>query len=227
MAIKWVSTVVSDKLIQLTANDKSLEVCLQTFQALKGLKNPWGSPIEPEFVMADQSICAVLPHDMQLAPGVQEVSDWIQAQLDLLRLDSGKKRPATPLHRVPVRLGGPVGEDFAEVLESTGLSVVEFSRLLLGAELTVQFLGFLPGFAYLTGLPTPLNTLPRRSNPRARVPAGAFAIAAGYCAVYPLESPGGWNLIGEADWTAFDVSRDPPSLLQAGDRVQFIPAQHH
>jgi KipI family sensor histidine kinase inhibitor len=92
-------------------------------------------------------------------------------------------------------------------------------RLLLDADLVVQFCGFSPGFAYLTGLPEPLR-VPRRAEPRVRVPAGAFALADEFAAVYPRESPGGWNLVGTTEQVMFDIDRDPPALLVAGTRVR-------
>jgi inhibitor of KinA len=82
-------------------------------------------------------------------------------------------------------------------------------------------LGFAPGFPYLAGLDPRLVT-PRRSTPRPRVPRGSVAIGGEHTGVYPVESPGGWHLIGRTPITLFDVSRDPPSLLQAGDQVRFV-----
>ena len=85
----------------------------------------------------------------------------------------------------------------------------------------VYFLGFLPGFAYLGGLPPALAT-PRRSAPRQAVPAGAVGIAGGQTGVYPLETPGGWQIIGRTPLRLFDPKREPPSLLALGDAVQFM-----
>jgi len=81
-------------------------------------------------------------------------------------------------------------------------------------------LGFLPGFAYLGPLPERLE-MPRKGTPRLRVPAGAVAVAGGMTAVYPAATPGGWNLIGRTTTPLFDPGRDPPSLIQPGDRVRF------
>ena len=84
------------------------------------------------------------------------------------------------------------------------------------------FCGFAPGFAYLTGL-DPALQLPRRATPRTRVPAGSVAIAAGYSAVYPTTSPGGWHLVGHTDAVLFDADRDPPALIAPGTTVHFVP----
>jgi allophanate hydrolase subunit 1 len=89
---------------------------------------------------------------------------------------------------------------------------------------TVLFLGFAPGFAYLGGLPEGLVT-PRRATPRERVPAGSVAIAGEHSGVYPRSMPGGWNLIGRTDRELFDPGREPPSLLEPGALVRFVPAR--
>ena len=87
----------------------------------------------------------------------------------------------------------------------------------------VLFLGFVPGFGYLGPL-DPALALPRRAEPRRRVPAGSVAIAGEQTAVYPVETPGGWHLIGRTDAVLFDPDREVPNLLAPGDRVRFDPA---
>jgi KipI family sensor histidine kinase inhibitor len=91
-----------------------------------------------------------------------------------------------------------------------------------GTTYQVYMLGFLPGFAYLGDL-DPALRLPRRASPRTRLPAGAVAIAQAMTAVYPVDSPGGWHLIGSTPVTMFDVAADPPALLAPGDEVRFCP----
>lgn len=120
---------------------------------------------------------------------------------------------------IPVRYDGP---DLASVAEATGLAVDDVVALHTRAEYRVAFCGFAPGFAYLSGLPAALR-LPRRPTPRTRVPAGSVAIAAHYASVYPLESPGGWHLIGTTELAMWDVDRDPPALLSPGTPVRFEP----
>lgn len=120
-------------------------------------------------------------------------------------------------HAIDVAYGGP---DLESVARSAGLSAEEVSVRHAAADYRVAFLGFAPGFAYLTGLPPEL-ALPRLSTPRPRVPAGSVAVAGGYSGIYPAESPGGWNLIGRAGARLFDPDRDPPALLAPGDRVRF------
>ena len=118
---------------------------------------------------------------------------------------------------VPVRYDGA---DIDEVAELSGLSAREVVQRHLATEYTVAFCGFVPGFAYLTGL-DPALRLPRRETPRTQVPAGSVAIADEYTGVYPRSSPGGWRLIGRTDLPVWDLGRDPVTLLPPGTRVRF------
>jgi KipI family sensor histidine kinase inhibitor len=116
------------------------------------------------------------------------------------------------------------GADLEEVALSCGLSVDEVVARHSGRGYTVDLLGFVPGFAYLSELDPSLQ-LPRRSQPRPRIPAGSVAIAGAQTAVYPLDTPGGWNIIGRTDTVMFDASHDPAALLRPGDIVRFVPVQ--
>jgi KipI family sensor histidine kinase inhibitor len=133
-------------------------------------------------------------------------------------LDSALDDPEPPRQlSLPAIYDGP---DLADVAHAAGLSAADVISLHASALYTVDTLGFAPGFAYLTGLPAPLH-LPRRATPRTRVPAGSIAIAAGYTAVYPFDSPGGWHLLGRVP----DLRMFGPegALLRLGDRVRFTP----
>lgn len=125
-----------------------------------------------------------------------------------------------PLVTIAVRYDG---EDLAAVAASCELSTEEVVSLHGAVEFRVAFCGFLPGFAYLVGLPSQLH-LPRRATPRPRVPAGAVAVAGEFASVYPSASPGGWHLLGTTDAVMWDDDRDPPALLAPGTRVRFVPA---
>lgn len=120
---------------------------------------------------------------------------------------------------IPVRYDGP---DLGSVAAATGLPTDDVVELHSSATYEVAFCGFAPGFGYLTGLPERLH-LPRRATPRTTVPAGSVAIAAGYAAIYPGASPGGWHLLGATDLILFDPGREPPALLAPGVRVRFEP----
>lgn len=123
----------------------------------------------------------------------------------------------SPLVTIPVTYDGA---DLAAVADATGLAADEVIARHSAVEYFVYMLGFAPGFAYLGEL-DPALQLPRRETPRTRVPRGSVAIAGLQTAVYPHETPGGWHLIGRTDLLLFDLERDPPALLRAGDRVRF------
>jgi KipI family sensor histidine kinase inhibitor len=120
---------------------------------------------------------------------------------------------------VPTRYDGP---DLAEVARASGLSVSAVIEAHTGREHIAYFLGFMPGFAYCAGV-DPRIVAPRRASPRARVPAGAVAVADGQTAVYPAASPGGWRLLGTTDLVVFDAAQDEPALIRPGDRLRFVP----
>ncbi|KRD07023.1 allophanate hydrolase [Mycobacterium sp. Root265] len=112
------------------------------------------------------------------------------------------------------------GADLDAVAELTGLSTAEVIAAHTGTLWRVGFGGFAPGFAYLVG-GDPRLQVPRRDEPRTRVPAGSVALAGEFSGVYPRESPGGWQLIGRTDATLFDVTREKPALLTPGMTVAF------
>jgi KipI family sensor histidine kinase inhibitor len=115
------------------------------------------------------------------------------------------------------------GEDLDEVAALAGVSREEVVRRHLDGEYVAAFCGFAPGFAYLDGLDGALR-VPRRATPRTRVPAGAVAIADRFAAVYPRESPGGWQLLGRTSLALWDLDAEPPARLVPGTRVRFVEA---
>lgn len=123
---------------------------------------------------------------------------------------------------IPVHYGGADGPDLPELARHCGLSPEAVVELHSEATYTVYFLGFQPGFAYLGGLDPRLHT-PRRSEPRTQVPAGSVGIGGAQTGIYPLTSPGGWQLIGRTPLALFDPHATPPTLLAAGDQVRFVP----
>ncbi len=148
------------------------------------------------------------------------VTEALQAAL----ADAGSddQAPMRPPVEIPVCYEGDHGPDLAEVAAASGLSVEEVVRRHVASAHRVLIMGFAPGFGYVGGLDPALG-VPRRATPRARVAAGSVAIANGQTAIYPFASPGGWNLIGRTPLRMFDAAREPPSLLQAGDRIVFVP----
>lgn len=121
---------------------------------------------------------------------------------------------------IPVCYGGEYGPDLADVAEHTGLSPEEVIRLHSERIYPIYMLGFLPGFPYLGGLDPKLFT-PRLSSPRKAIPAGSVGIGGQQTGIYPMESPGGWQLIGRTPMKLFDPSMPLP--YHAGDSIRFIP----
>jgi len=124
--------------------------------------------------------------------------------------------------RIPVCYDESVGVDLADVAGRTGLSVAEIVERHSGATHHVYMMGFLPGLPYLGGLPKEFD-LPRRENPRLKVPKGAVAVSMAMTVIYPLESPGGWHILGVTPMPLWDLRRDPPVVLAAGDQITFEP----
>ena len=144
----------------------------------------------------------------------------------LLSLAAREAAPPPPgrLHEVPVVYGGEDGPDLAPLAAERGLSEPAAVRLHAQGEYTVFMLGFMPGFPYLGILPEALQC-PRRATPRVRVPAGSVAVAGRQTGVYPVASPGGWQVLGRTSLRLFDPLRAEPALVAPGDRVRFVPVE--
>jgi KipI family sensor histidine kinase inhibitor len=119
--------------------------------------------------------------------------------------------------QVPVSYGGP---DLGVAAEAVGMSPEALVRMHTSSPWTVAFTGFLPGFAYLVS-PSATTPVPRRHEPRTRVPRGSVALGGEFTGIYPKESPGGWQLIGRTDLALFELEREPPALLVPGMHVRF------
>lgn len=124
--------------------------------------------------------------------------------------------------KIPVLYGNDYGPDIDTVAKHNRLSIEEVIRLHSEAEYLVYMLGFTPGFTYLGGMNNKLET-PRLDNPRVKIPEGSVGIAGKQTGVYPIESPGGWQLIGRTPIKLYNPKRENPILLKAGDYVKFTP----
>ena len=129
-------------------------------------------------------------------------------------------KTASRVVEIPVCYDPEFALDLDEVAQQTGLSAKEIVDLHRSATYHVNCVGFTPGFPFLSGLSAKL-VVPRRSTPRKEIPIGSVAIAGKQTGVYPVKSPGGWNIIGRSPLHFFDVAKNPPALLSAGDRVRF------
>lgn len=156
---------------------------------------------------------------------VRTTQDELLAAITPLIGTSGAADAAPVRHwRLPACYDDAFGPDLDEVARTVGCSRDDVVALHTGGEYVVYMLGFLPGFPFM-GDVAPALALPRRAEPRVRVPAGSVAIATGLTAIYPWESPGGWHLLARCAVPLFDVRRRAPALLQAGDRVRFVPVE--
>jgi inhibitor of KinA len=123
---------------------------------------------------------------------------------------------------IPVCYDPEFGLDIGEVANLAGMTSAQVVECQASVVYYVYMVGFLPGYAYLGDTPEPLR-LPRRANPRTRVPPGSLAIATGFASIYPFESPGGWHIIGRSPVRFFDTAAEEPALLAPGDEICFEP----
>lgn len=142
--------------------------------------------------------------------------------LDLAKVKVKKRKEPGRVVEIPVCYGGEFGPDLDEVAGSNKLSVEEVIGIHSGGQYLVYMLGFAPGFPYLGGMDERIAT-PRKATPRQAIPAGSVGIAGAQTGIYPLETPGGWQLIGRTPVSLFDPQREDPCLLRAGDNVRFVP----
>lgn len=175
---------------------------------------------------------AEVPDVVEAIPGMNNITvvlrDPYTLALDAIeRLqrwweESEALEPESRAIEIPVLYGGEAGPDLGLVAQQAAMTPKQVVELHSSIEYVVWFIGFQPGFPYLGGMPEALAT-PRRAEPRVRVPAGTVAIGGAQTGIYPLESPGGWNLIGRTELTLFNPHLPEPVLLRPGDRLRFIP----
>lgn len=126
---------------------------------------------------------------------------------------------------IPVCYGGELGPDLGDVAQVNQLTEQEVIDIHAGGDYLIYMIGFAPGFPYIGGMSERIAT-PRRKSPRLSIPSGSVGIAGNQTGIYPMETPGGWQIIGRTPLRLFRPEDDPPSLLQAGDRVRFYPISY-
>lgn len=190
--------------------------------SLESQQRIWGltqrlldAPAIAEVIPGMNNITVVLREPQNLAlDGIERLQRWWEESeamvIDSRRID------------IPVIYGGSFGPDLDEVAGHCGLSVSQVVEQHSSVNYVVYFLGFQPGFAYLAGLASTLVT-PRRAEPRLIVPAGSVGIGGSQTGVYPLATPGGWQLIGRTSVKLFNPADETPTLLAPGDTVRFVP----
>ncbi len=147
--------------------------------------------------------------------GLEDLLQSMESRLDQLQI------PPPRTVEIPVLYGGDLGPDIEFVAQTHNLTVEDVIRIHSGALYQIYMIGFTPGFPFLGGLPQELHT-PRLETPRPLVPAGSVGIANNQTGVYPIDSPGGWRLIGRTPLSLFSPSKENPFLYRAGDMIKFV-----
>jgi len=205
------------------APEETLDEVLRTLQQLRNAAIPGVIEVAPAYTTVALFFDPVAVAKARETPG--DVFDWLAEKIRSA-IASGsafhrRRSAAAPrLIEIPVCYDAEFGLDLDRVGEHTKLSAGEVVDLHSTAEYRVACIGFVPGFPFLTGLPKTLAT-PRRATPRKEIPPGSVGIGGAQTGIYPLRSPGGWNLIGRTPLKLFDPTKNPPALLCAGDRVRF------
>ncbi len=201
----------------------------------KALVVEFGSRIDPGTNARVQSLCRSLDRDP--IPGMMETIPTFRSllvsydpllvefnelvsRIQAVEMGPPETLPPKPPAVIPTVYGGPFGPDIEFVARHNGISVEEVIRLHVSGDYLVYMIGFTPGFPYLGGLAKKIAT-PRLKVPRTLVPAGSVGIAGEQTGVYPVESPGGWQLIGRTPLRLYDRTRKNPVLLEPGDLVRF------
>ncbi len=149
----------------------------------------------------------------------EEIKERIQ---NLVRLEIKTGEVRKRIFEIPVCYGGEYGPDLGNIAEHAGLSEKEVIEIHSSRDYLIYMLGFLPGFTYLGGLDERIHT-PRLANPRIKINAGSVGIGGSQTGIYPLDSPGGWQLMGMTPVKTYDPDRETPILVEAGDYIRFVP----
>ncbi len=172
----------------------------------------------PGIVETVPAYATLLVHYDPLVVSYTGVSDWIEQQMAVTE----EAAVQTPRRiEVPVRYGGELGPDLPFVASYHSTTQADIVRLHTGQDYSVFMMGFTPGFPYRGKLSEALAT-PRLETPRTHVPAGSVGIAGAQTGIYPIASPGGWQIIGRTSLALFDLSAEQPFLFAPGDGVRFV-----
>ena len=164
---------------------------------------------------------SLLVHYDPLVTKYHEIEDWVLSCFENSSIETIKPEKEII---IPIHYGGEIGPDLENVAAYHQISPEEVIRKHSEVVYRVGMMGFTPGFAYLMGLDTAIAT-PRKDTPRMEVPAGSVGIAGGQTGIYPLVSPGGWQIIGRTEKRLFDPTAAPYFLLSPGDLVRFVPVR--
>ncbi|MBR5109657.1 MAG: 5-oxoprolinase subunit PxpB [Clostridia bacterium] len=148
--------------------------------------------------------------------------DALKKRLEkILQLETKASETVKRVFEIPVCYGGEYGPDLKNIAAHAGLSEREVIDIHTSCDYLIYMLGFLPGFCYLGGLDERIHT-PRLETPRLKIPAGSVGIGGKQTGIYPMDSPGGWQLMGKTPVKTYDPERDPAILVQAGEYIRFV-----
>lgn len=163
--------------------------------------------------------CALL---INYDPRVILYDPLVKRLQSLLKIEVSAGEEKKRIYEIPVCYGGKYGPDMDIIAKHAGLTEEEVIRIHSSRDYLIYMLGFLPGFTYLGGLDERIHT-PRLQTPRVRIEAGSVGIGGSQTGIYPLDSPGGWNLMGKTPVKTYDPGREVPILVEAGEYIRFVP----
>ncbi|HSL31807.1 MAG TPA: 5-oxoprolinase subunit PxpB [Anaerolineales bacterium] len=219
MSLKPTIVPLGDSALLVQLGDEINLAVNQKVHTLASLVN--AAPLEG-LIETVPSYSTLLVHYDPLAISDRQLREWLREKVEQI----GQAHVNNPRHlSVPVQYGGEYGVDLAAVADFHQLSVEQVMKIHASRTYIVYMMGFTPGFPYMGKLDNAIAT-PRLETPRTQVPAGTVAIAGSQTGIYPIDSPGGWRLIGYTPLRLFDPDAASPFLFSPGDEVRFVVDRH-
>ncbi len=220
----YLEKIISQNVLFYLLGESAVVLELSTPASLALQQRIWGLA---DYLRHHSKVKEVVPGMNNLTVLLEEPQQSTSAVIDWLREMWDKSDALVPEARnidIPVYYGGEQGPDLNDVADYHSMTAKQVVECHSSANYVVYFLGFQPGFAYMGGMPEQLDT-PRRADPRIAVAAGSVGIGGSQTGIYPLETPGGWQIIGKTPLKLFDPNAMSPTLLHPGDNVRFIPVK--